>query len=183
MTGERGKIGAIFLRRHFQPLTSILITLMLSLKSLVENEEDENLKDTKELSAANNTPTQEGESPIPTLPSINSLPTLPFMSSPTWSSTVFDVQNESTLEEKKITVKRYHECRHCDKIFPSRSHLTRHEVVHSNEKPFACEFPGCHKTFSRSDNMKQHYVIHLRRGSKREPKRGSSIDKLYIDHE
>ncbi len=59
-------------------------------------------------------------------------------------------------------VQMYH-CKYpgCTKSFPSRSRLTRHEIVHQGEKKFECIHPNCTKKFSRKDNMLQHYRNHL----------------------
>lgn len=53
-------------------------------------------------------------------------------------------------------------CMHvgCRKVFPSRSRLHRHEIVHLGEKNFKCIHSGCEKRFSRKDNMLQHYRNH-----------------------
>lgn len=53
-------------------------------------------------------------------------------------------------------------CRYpgCNKAFPTRSRLTRHEIVHQGQKNFQCTYPGCPKRFSRKDNMLQHYRNH-----------------------
>lgn len=56
----------------------------------------------------------------------------------------------------------------CRKIFPTKSRLNRHTVVHTGDRPFACPASGCAKTFSRRDNMMQHFKSHSgaeRRGS------------------
>lgn len=49
----------------------------------------------------------------------------------------------------------------CSKSFPSRSRLTRHELVHQGQKNFNCLYAGCLKRFSRKDNMLQHYRNHM----------------------
>lgn len=49
----------------------------------------------------------------------------------------------------------------CSKSFPSRSRLTRHEIVHQGQKNVNCIYPGCPKKFSRKDNMLQHYRNHI----------------------
>lgn len=53
-------------------------------------------------------------------------------------------------------------CRYqgCNKAFPTRSRLSRHEIVHEGQKNFQCTYPGCPKRFSRKDNMLQHYRNH-----------------------
>ncbi|KAI7904161.1 uncharacterized protein BX663DRAFT_504132 [Cokeromyces recurvatus] len=35
--------------------------------------------------------------------------------------------------------------------------------IHTHEQPFKCNFPGCFKAFSRSDNLSQHRKTHERR--------------------
>jgi hypothetical protein len=70
-------------------------------------------------------------------------------------------------------------CTHvgCRKVFPSRSRLHRHEIVHLGEKNFKCIHPGCEKRFSRKDNMLQHYRNHgvsLARETSKKGKRGKA---------
>ena len=36
--------------------------------------------------------------------------------------------------------------------------LNRHEMIHTNEKPFQCH--TCEKCFNRHDLLKQHEIIH-----------------------
>jgi uncharacterized Zn-finger protein len=81
----------------------------------------------------------------------------------------FDVSSRSQSGSKKTMIidlddkKRKFRCtiNDCDKGFPSRAHLERHQRgVHYKIKPFKCPFPGCSKTFSRNDNMTQHSRNH-----------------------
>ena len=71
----------------------------------------------------------------------------------------FESQSDSGSEDKK----RKFKCTidGCDKGFPSRAHLERHQRgVHFKYKPFKCPHPVCGKSFSRHDNMLQHYRSH-----------------------
>ncbi|CAH1995251.1 unnamed protein product [Acanthoscelides obtectus] len=45
-------------------------------------------------------------------------------------------------------------CLECPRRFKRASHLARHQLVHSGEKPHECDM--CHKTFSRHDKLKTH---------------------------
>ncbi|KAF9475134.1 hypothetical protein BDN70DRAFT_773648, partial [Pholiota conissans] len=53
-----------------------------------------------------------------------------------------------------------HECEVCGKKFPRPSGLKTHMNTHSNEKPFACGFPGCSRTFGVRSNAKRHLRTH-----------------------
>ncbi|KAI4291641.1 hypothetical protein PAPHI01_0915 [Pancytospora philotis] len=48
----------------------------------------------------------------------------------------------------------------CAKEFPSLSRIKRHFIIHTNIKPFKCRNKDCDRTFSRKDNMLQHYRVH-----------------------
>jgi hypothetical protein len=39
---------------------------------------------------------------------------------------------------------------------PILQHLERHTRSHLKEKPYVCWVPGCHRAFSRRDNLKVH---------------------------
>ncbi|KAI6024189.1 hypothetical protein PISMIDRAFT_111978, partial [Pisolithus microcarpus 441] len=55
------------------------------------------------------------------------------------------------------------QCNLCGRWFLRGEHLKRHIAsLHSDEKPYACEFPDCKKTFSRRDNCKYHYNAHFK---------------------
>uniref|UniRef100_A0A5S6QVF5 C2H2-type domain-containing protein n=1 Tax=Trichuris muris TaxID=70415 RepID=A0A5S6QVF5_TRIMR len=55
---------------------------------------------------------------------------------------------------------RVHVCITCGKAFSNASKLKRHHLVHSREKQFQCEVPGCSKRFTLSFNLKRHMKTH-----------------------
>ena len=44
--------------------------------------------------------------------------------------------------------------------FKAKYKLVNHIRVHTGENPFVCQFPGCGKTFARSENLKIHKRTH-----------------------
>lgn len=47
------------------------------------------------------------------------------------------------------------ECSSCTRKFATRSHLVRHSRVHTGERRYACDYPGCEMRCSRKDNLQQ----------------------------
>ena len=51
-------------------------------------------------------------------------------------------------------INKSYKCSYCHYMFRRQSHLTRHTLIHTGEKPFECTH--CSERFSRSDKLKLH---------------------------
>lgn len=65
-------------------------------------------------------------------------------------------------DEKNKDKKRRHKCTSCQKTFARPSSLNIHTLSHTGEKPFACTYKGCGKSFNVKSNMKRHLKIHYK---------------------
>ncbi|KAH6574400.1 hypothetical protein BASA50_003783 [Batrachochytrium salamandrivorans] len=51
---------------------------------------------------------------------------------------------------------RRYQCQYCAKRFSRPSSLTTHIYTHTGERPFACDIPGCGRSFSVLSNLRRH---------------------------
>lgn len=51
-------------------------------------------------------------------------------------------------------------CKLCSRGFNTAGNLSRHKKVHTGEKKYKCQYPGCESKFARSDSCMQHYKTH-----------------------
>ena len=51
------------------------------------------------------------------------------------------------------------QCGICSKSFGTKTHLARHKLIHTGEKPFVCE--QCGKAFAQKSHLKRHQKIHF----------------------
>ena len=76
-------------------------------------------------------------------------------------------QSESTSDLSSLSdgsspkaAKKMKQCRFCPSTFKSNTDLTRHERIHTGEKPFSCHI--CRKQFNRKGNMEKHVTTHFK---------------------
>ncbi|XP_053144393.1 zinc finger and SCAN domain-containing protein 12-like isoform X3 [Hemicordylus capensis] len=65
---------------------------------------------------------------------------------------------ESLKSSQAIHLKERPSCSQCGQYFDQRTHLIRHQTMHTGVKPYKC--PQCGKSFARRDNVRQHQMIH-----------------------
>lgn len=53
-------------------------------------------------------------------------------------------------------------CDQCNKHFVSKQNLKEHHFIHTGEKPFPCDEPGCVKSFRQVSQLSIHKRIHYR---------------------
>ena len=52
------------------------------------------------------------------------------------------------------------QCKACGKALASRQNLKEHSFIHSGEKPYACNQPGCNMSFRQGTHLSSHKKIH-----------------------
>ena len=61
-------------------------------------------------------------------------------------------------------------CRTCGKAFTDAVLLTKHQLLHTDARPFHCSYGGCNKAFKSEQVLKEHKTIHLPKQSKKTTK-------------
>ncbi|KAF8519763.1 hypothetical protein BU17DRAFT_89609 [Hysterangium stoloniferum] len=76
-----------------------------------------------------------------------------------------------------------HRCEYCGKKFDRPSSLQVHVRTHTGLQPFACDWPGCTRTFNVKSNMLRHYRSHERSElSQHSHGYGSDDDEVVLEY-
>ena len=71
---------------------------------------------------------------------------------------LFTEETIIVVQAKPPPKPKLHSCRFCEKRFIAPSHVSRHERIHTGEKPYICE--TCGRGFTTSDHMMRHERTH-----------------------
>lgn len=52
------------------------------------------------------------------------------------------------------------ECSICAKKLSSKQNLKQHMNIHTGERPFKCNFPGCNASYKHASQLSNHKAIH-----------------------
>ena len=76
-------------------------------------------------------------------------------------ATKFNLRRHINVSHLEI---KAHPCPVCQKRFASKQNLKEHMYIHTGEKPFQCQVPGCTRSFRQASQLTFHKRAHFRIG-------------------
>lgn len=70
------------------------------------------------------------------------------------------MESKEHAEESKSLENPTRLCRFCNKTFSSKQTLREHLYIHSGEKPYKCNEPGCQESFRQGSLLSIHKRVH-----------------------
>ena len=55
---------------------------------------------------------------------------------------------------------KQHACMLCFKTFTLAQYLKEHMYIHTQQKPFKCDYPGCDRAFRQAGKLSMHKKLH-----------------------
>ncbi|CAL4149140.1 unnamed protein product, partial [Meganyctiphanes norvegica] len=83
------------------------------------------------------------------------------------------IHGDDKLHQRRHSGEKQYQCNHCDKVFPTASHLIEHHRTHTGEKPYQCS--QCNMAFLYKSKLTQH----LRKHTGEKPYQCSQCDKAF----
>ena len=62
--------------------------------------------------------------------------------------------------QRETRMKKRHKCSYCDERFPFESYKRNHEARHNGKYKLFCDFEGCTKGFNSPKGLKRHSMVH-----------------------
>lgn len=99
----------------------------------------------------------------------------------------FEGCNKSFPDKSKLkrhqlvhTKEKHYQCEICGKRFSLDFNLRTHIRTHTGLKPYACEYPGCNKRFTQGSNLSSHMKVHNNKGRKRKVRKTKKKDPNHV---
>lgn len=70
-----------------------------------------------------------------------------------WAYVIRPIPNGTSNMKTNIQLGKPFQCQECGNRFSARQALEQHRLIHTNEKPLVCNWPGCDQTFRQQSAL------------------------------